>query len=238
MKYDGELLKHASARLQDDADFVMKAVKDDGRALHYASVRLKDNNEIVLTASQRLLFPCKWASDGLINDASFVAQAIASYAPQNLHGDEYELAPHNIRKTFKDCFRGMDKPLVSALEVVQCAANQQGVGMQSFLEQQGSYGAVRCVQLVTPILYERIWLLGQVAGPIPAPVIKLINDFSESDLTKDFAKVDDLIRLAPVLAALEGKGLTWTETYQSLIPTDSSPSSEDDNESEDNDSGW
>ena len=143
-----------------------------------------------------------------MNDAAFVAQVIASYSPQNFN----ELAPHRMLKTFKDFFRGMDGPLVTVLPLVQYAATQQGIGMISFLEQHGSLSAERCAQVFTALFYERIWLLGQVAGPIPTPVIKLINDFAEFDLTANFAKAAaNLIRMAPVLSALETKGLHWTQ---------------------------
>ncbi len=43
-------MEFASAKLKDDKDFVLKAVRYNGHALKFVSERLKDDKDIVLEA--------------------------------------------------------------------------------------------------------------------------------------------------------------------------------------------
>ena len=97
VKHAGQLLEHASDRLKDNQDIVTLAVQCNGNSLEYASDRLKDNTDVVIEAikykcasalcfaSKRLRndrniikaidkdnFMCRFASDELKDDVSFV----------------------------------------------------------------------------------------------------------------------------------------------------------------------
>ena len=57
--------------------------------------------------------------------------------------------------------------------------------------------------------WEHIWLLGQVVGSAPLPLVMKINDFAHGHLQQDWQNASELLRLAPIIVAYEDRGVAW-----------------------------
>ena len=68
-------MPYASARLQDNKEVVLAAVRNDGFSFLYASARLKDNKELVLTGVRKYGLSLSCASARLKNNKEVVLAA-------------------------------------------------------------------------------------------------------------------------------------------------------------------
>ena len=86
---DGEALKYASARLQNNRDVVLLAVKQNGTALEFASASLRADKEIVKSAmSLGNTHAFEYASEHLRSDKQFVVEMVLEYGEINDLPDE------------------------------------------------------------------------------------------------------------------------------------------------------
>jgi hypothetical protein len=116
---------------------------------------------------------------------------------------------------------GIKDRVLSALEVVDYGSLH--FGQVSFLEEEGRVAAQRCGELFSSHKVQWMWVLRQVVvsmpgigNPLPAGVNMLIDDFSGMETRERSVKVAELMAVAPVLCALEMKGLHWNQISLSL----------------------
>ena len=74
---DVRALQHASKELQNDKEFILKAVSQDARALHYASKELQNDKEVILKAVSQDVRALEFASKELQNDKEFILKAVS-----------------------------------------------------------------------------------------------------------------------------------------------------------------
>jgi hypothetical protein len=205
VKQKGDAIVFASERLQDDETLVMEAVKQNGDALEYASARLQDDDIVVLIAMKASIGNCMYASERLQKNVSFVTQGI------NESERLFDPDCYCTKKFIYDVL----KPMCLSLQVTELIASSNNlIESLSFVENQGKDVAKTCAKLCNAYCAERIWLLSQVSEPIPATVVMSIDSFCGQDLSRKFLLANDLVYYAPILSALENKGITWKEILQ------------------------
>jgi hypothetical protein len=238
-KKNGKTLVLASKRLKDDADIVREAVKQKGWALQYASDRLKDDAYIVREAVKNSGKALRYASERLKDDAGIVLEAIKGGIQEFMHENNdpdachyhleyfrlssqllqrnkefvrlaallYKDVPNHYLHDLVWCLdRELVKELFQYLLDLQNVSEETGITL-SFIEEGGKQAATTVISFAR----ERLWLLGQVSGPMPTSIIKLVDVLSDQDLSKEVRKAVKLIEWAPILSAFEYCGMTWKE---------------------------
>jgi hypothetical protein len=188
----------------------MEAVGQSGIALEYASSRLKKKAGIVLEAIYKHVsllkrtdkvsrhdHPLSFASYQLKGNISFVRSVVL------LHQD---IPRSHLHILIWSLHGKIIKRLFDFLSFVHTISEGKGE-MISFIEEEGKGAAAKVVSFTR----ERLWLLGQVCGPIPTSIMKLVYEFCDRDISKEVKKAINLSELAPIVSALEYIGMTWKD---------------------------
>jgi hypothetical protein len=200
VKKYGNALQYASKRMQDSPCIVLEAVKQNGYALQHASKRLQDDEATVLAAMETTFHAFFYASERLKNNVQFVAQGIQCYS------GNIDMGMYRTREFVFTVLW----PIFPILQVVDMAADNC-TGQMSFVANQGRDAAVKCAEWIKSYHVEKIWLLGQASNHLFTELVVRIDALCDHDLSRGFQLGNRLIYFAPILSALECKGLSWKD---------------------------
>eukprot|EP00977_Amphora_coffeiformis_P010945 scaffold2591_cov168-Amphora_coffeaeformis.AAC.1 len=211
------LLEDASARLRADAEIVLEAVKLDSYALHFAHPDPRSNRVIVSAAVQQNGRWLEFAADSLKMDIELVMLAVrtepsAMQYVQNSVRHETRVVGVMLRSTSASstyCSRQVRSQLLLAVSAIE-QQHKWGGHLDSLIsfrdklgEDEGS-AVRRYVEHCKGGLRHKSWLLKQRL--VDPGTFRLILKYG---MHKEFQVAKEVVRLAPIFAALAERGLNW-----------------------------